>query len=78
MTLFLFAETPLTFCFQPLLAVNPDGEILAKSDVMQIPTVYTKLSGNGRFYCGRLRAAMCVCGACNGDCGPYDGCNCFM
>jgi hypothetical protein len=35
---------------------------------------WAKQSTNGLFYCNG--AATCLCGGCNGNCGPYDGCNC--
>lgn len=35
---------------------------------------WSKQSTNGLFYCNG--PAQCLCGGCNGTCGPYDGCNC--
>eukprot|EP00054_Salpingoeca_dolichothecata_P022983 m.151959 g.151959 ORF g.151959 m.151959 type:complete len:1051 (-) comp24528_c1_seq3:72-3224(-) len=35
---------------------------------------WARQSTNGLFYCGQ--SAICTCGACNGVCGPLDGCNC--
>ena len=35
---------------------------------------WAKQSTNGLFYCDGL--AQCLCGGCNGYCGPNDGCNC--
>eukprot|EP00041_Stephanoeca_diplocostata_P032040 m.1015019 g.1015019 ORF g.1015019 m.1015019 type:complete len:954 (-) comp24074_c0_seq2:212-3073(-) len=35
---------------------------------------WAKQSTNGLFYCGE--PCPCVCGGCNGVCGPDDGCNC--
>lgn len=35
---------------------------------------WAKQSTNGLFYCEGV--AQCLCGGCNGYCGPVDGCNC--
>eukprot|EP00039_Didymoeca_costata_P019789 m.338937 g.338937 ORF g.338937 m.338937 type:complete len:884 (-) comp18606_c0_seq1:103-2754(-) len=35
---------------------------------------WAKQSTNGLFYCEG--PAQCLCGGCNGQCGPFDGCNC--
>eukprot|EP00040_Diaphanoeca_grandis_P034574 m.214929 g.214929 ORF g.214929 m.214929 type:complete len:873 (+) comp33181_c1_seq4:274-2892(+) len=35
---------------------------------------WAKQSTNGMFYCNG--PAQCLCGGCNGRCGPHDGCNC--
>lgn len=35
---------------------------------------WAKQSTNGSYYCGK--SAQCLCGYCNGQCGPFDGCNC--